>query len=601
MYAHTYRDWRRVPAVGYSSRPCMQWTQSVTGGPPELTYTQRCPRGFACPLAHGAKEQLYHPQFYKTSPCSEANCKRMALCAFTHEGRDVRKPCGGGPTSKELREPLKQALSILERYQPTFWNPPRYHALEVDETIKTSSLNRNMGFGSGHCGTLQMPAALLQSSTTQAQNQWSKPALPHCASSDNQDWDQESKKPQSNHWRVESESSSGDTDRNDNYSQSVSNDDASAEAALSAVVNAASSMTSSMQPTFQYPNQFQYQFVQYLPEGPYLPQVMPSQEDQWAMQCQYQQAAYWGGQWGAGAAAISGAATIPAGTIITQQTLWGADGTQMVQVPAQLENGMSPMNGMNGMTPGCTGSVDVSDCSSPICHGPLTITNGSAVNMDGSPVFHSPIESGSPHRSTFAMSPQQPVFHAAHAQHSPDQMHAQRSSDQMTGSPDRRSLSKQFSEKFTDLSESLGNSPSRSGYGYAEAWRTPSSPGSPALSGANTEAPPSPRSPRLPGDDSVPTGPSSSQADEEGCWLGIDPAPHLGFSSLDVKGHLDQASPPDAFMRGKSKDDKQLKNSPGYMSKQNRGDMMGPPFNQHQAGVSLIMRTQERHMSLPWV
>merc|ERR1719171_2694939 len=144
VYAHTYRDWRRVPAVGYSSRPCPQWTQSVTAGHPELTYTQRCPRGFACPLAHGAKEQLYHPQFYKTSPCSEGNCKRGALCAFTHGGRDVRKPCGGGLTAKELREPLKNALSILERYQPTFWNPPRYHALEVDETIKTSSLHRSM-------------------------------------------------------------------------------------------------------------------------------------------------------------------------------------------------------------------------------------------------------------------------------------------------------------------------------------------------------------------------------------------------------------------------------------------------------------------------
>ena len=63
VYAHTYRDWRRVPIIGYTSHPCPRWTNSVASGSPEITYSQRCPHGMACPLAHGAKEQLYHPQF----------------------------------------------------------------------------------------------------------------------------------------------------------------------------------------------------------------------------------------------------------------------------------------------------------------------------------------------------------------------------------------------------------------------------------------------------------------------------------------------------------------------------------------------------------
>jgi len=130
VYAHTYRDWRRVPTLGYTSRPCPHWVQSVTTGPAELSYADRCPRGMACPLAHGAKEQLYHPQFYKTSPCSEANCKRHALCAFTHGPHDIRRPRGDEQLPSSVRDPILQAVELLGRNQPTFWSPPRYHALE---------------------------------------------------------------------------------------------------------------------------------------------------------------------------------------------------------------------------------------------------------------------------------------------------------------------------------------------------------------------------------------------------------------------------------------------------------------------------------------
>mmetsp|Transcript_35087 Transcript_35087/g.76621 ORF Transcript_35087/g.76621 Transcript_35087/m.76621 type:complete len:620 (-) Transcript_35087:135-1994(-) len=130
VYAHTYRDWRRSPSLGYSSRPCHQWTQSVLGGPAELSYSERCPRGVACPLAHGAKEQLYHPLFYKTSPCSEVNCRRGTLCAFMHGPHDARPSHSEESAGRLARDPIPNAEEILRQEQPTFWKPPRYHTLE---------------------------------------------------------------------------------------------------------------------------------------------------------------------------------------------------------------------------------------------------------------------------------------------------------------------------------------------------------------------------------------------------------------------------------------------------------------------------------------
>lgn len=134
VYAHTYRDWRRTPLIGYSSRPCPHWSKSVASGPAELTYKQRCPRGMSCALAHGSKEQLYHPQFYKTNPCSERFCRRAALCAFHHGSGDARS---GAPSRRPVtlprnadRDRLQGAEELLIVHQPTFLRPPKYHALE---------------------------------------------------------------------------------------------------------------------------------------------------------------------------------------------------------------------------------------------------------------------------------------------------------------------------------------------------------------------------------------------------------------------------------------------------------------------------------------
>lgn len=84
VYAHNYQDARRHPGIGYGPRPCPYWKRKET----TLEYSQRCPLGVRCPFSHGAKEQLYHPSYFKTVTCQDwpnANCPRGKLCAFWHK------------------------------------------------------------------------------------------------------------------------------------------------------------------------------------------------------------------------------------------------------------------------------------------------------------------------------------------------------------------------------------------------------------------------------------------------------------------------------------------------------------------------------------
>ncbi|CAE7403922.1 UNK, partial [Symbiodinium natans] len=90
LYAHTDQDWRRRPELGYSSEPCAEWAAHVGE---RLPYAERCSRGLRCGFAHGSKEQLYHPAYYKTMPCTDwaadGRCPRGPQCAFYH---DVEEP-----------------------------------------------------------------------------------------------------------------------------------------------------------------------------------------------------------------------------------------------------------------------------------------------------------------------------------------------------------------------------------------------------------------------------------------------------------------------------------------------------------------------------
>jgi len=89
VYAHNYQDARRPVNIGYGARLCPYWSKKDTGA----EYSQRCPLGLRCPYAHGAKEQLYHPQYFKTVTCRDLRgkaCPRHGLCAFFHHRAERR-------------------------------------------------------------------------------------------------------------------------------------------------------------------------------------------------------------------------------------------------------------------------------------------------------------------------------------------------------------------------------------------------------------------------------------------------------------------------------------------------------------------------------
>jgi len=131
VYAHTFRDWRRHPSLGYSSHPCPEWARSVASGAQEVGYAKRCHLGLGCPLAHGAKEQLYHPGFYKTHPCNDLFCRRGTLCAFTHGPHDTRSlPFEDAGPARVMRVAIPDAKVRLKALQPNFATPPMYHAFE---------------------------------------------------------------------------------------------------------------------------------------------------------------------------------------------------------------------------------------------------------------------------------------------------------------------------------------------------------------------------------------------------------------------------------------------------------------------------------------
>ncbi|CAE7684777.1 UNK [Symbiodinium pilosum] len=92
LYAHTDQDWRRRPELGYSSEPCTEWAKHLGE---RLQYTERCSKGLRCCFAHGSKEQLYHPAYYKTMPCTdwaaEGRCPRGSQCAFYHGLHEQRR------------------------------------------------------------------------------------------------------------------------------------------------------------------------------------------------------------------------------------------------------------------------------------------------------------------------------------------------------------------------------------------------------------------------------------------------------------------------------------------------------------------------------
>lgn len=118
VYAHTYQDARRHPNIGYGSRPCPHWNREET----TLEYSQRCPMGLLCPYSHGAKEQLYHPAYFKTKTCYDCTrCSRSVFCAFWHDKWEQRKPLS---TEDEFNYQLAlPEIRLREALQPDFLSP----------------------------------------------------------------------------------------------------------------------------------------------------------------------------------------------------------------------------------------------------------------------------------------------------------------------------------------------------------------------------------------------------------------------------------------------------------------------------------------------
>jgi len=138
VYAHTYQDWRRSPKLLYGSEPCPHWVKNVAYS----EYLQRCPNGFHCQYAHGSKEQLYHPMYYKTMPCTDwtgnQRCPRRALCAFFHSTSERRKV---SPQKFDYSAPLAN-FDVLRLCQPGFQKPPLFG---LDEDAPLAGLHAGAG------------------------------------------------------------------------------------------------------------------------------------------------------------------------------------------------------------------------------------------------------------------------------------------------------------------------------------------------------------------------------------------------------------------------------------------------------------------------
>mmetsp|Transcript_50556 Transcript_50556/g.93482 ORF Transcript_50556/g.93482 Transcript_50556/m.93482 type:complete len:335 (-) Transcript_50556:243-1247(-) len=124
LYAHTYQDVRRLPSIGYGPQPCPYWSKKDT----RLSYVQRCPLGLRCPYSHGAKEQLYHPKYFRTVVCRDMQlkgCPRQWVCAFYHRATEQRAV---GPDPVDYSKPLPKA-ALNKEWITHFMSPPFFQEM----------------------------------------------------------------------------------------------------------------------------------------------------------------------------------------------------------------------------------------------------------------------------------------------------------------------------------------------------------------------------------------------------------------------------------------------------------------------------------------
>merc|ERR1719383_541644 len=140
VYAHTYQDVRRVPAIGYGPLPCPYWSKKDT----RLSYLQRCPLGLRCPYAHGAKEQLYHPKYFRTVVCRDLQpegCPRQKFCAFYHPRSEQ---CAPSVDDTDYTKPLPKEV-VPEDWVVYILTPPFFQEtgeVDVESWVTASSKGR---------------------------------------------------------------------------------------------------------------------------------------------------------------------------------------------------------------------------------------------------------------------------------------------------------------------------------------------------------------------------------------------------------------------------------------------------------------------------
>lgn len=152
VYAHNYQDARRHPGINYGPRPCPYWKRKETN----LEYSQRCPLGVCCPYSHGAKEQLYHPAYFKTVTCQDwpnSNCPRGKLCAFWHKRTEQRSRPSADDDEFNYKLPIGDD-KLRDSLQPDFLSPPFKLLNSMQDDPQAMPAIMEYAAAEHHCGLM---------------------------------------------------------------------------------------------------------------------------------------------------------------------------------------------------------------------------------------------------------------------------------------------------------------------------------------------------------------------------------------------------------------------------------------------------------------
>ncbi|CAL5095912.1 unnamed protein product [Urochloa decumbens] len=102
------RDPRRV---AYTGEPCPDFRRRPGAA---------CPRGNACPFAHGTFELWLHPSRYRTRPCRAGAACRRRVCFFAHAAAELR----AGGKDDGVGSPMSLSLSPKSTLASLWESPP---------------------------------------------------------------------------------------------------------------------------------------------------------------------------------------------------------------------------------------------------------------------------------------------------------------------------------------------------------------------------------------------------------------------------------------------------------------------------------------------